>query len=417
LTKPITSGQLAAVAAGNALEFYDFTTFAFFAIQIGQSIFPGSNSSHKLLLSLATFGVGFLTRPLGGIVIGNLGDRLGRKPAIILCFGLMGAAILGMALTPSYSAIGYVAPIFVVFFRLVQGFALGGAVGPATAFLLEAAPVNRRGLYVSLQFATQNLSILAAGVIGLILANSMSAENLSSWGWRVALLIGVLIVPLGLFLQNRLPETLHAASSRQRTKVTPAQLWIALLGVFMLAYGTISTYTMNYLVTFATGTLGLPPRLAFGATATTGFAGMLANPVGGILGDRYGRRPVMLIALGVLACVALPSFIFMSTARTPIALYSSAALMATLLGLGIPSILVSLSESLPQNVRSGGIGMVYAFSISLFGGTAQFIVTWLIGATGSPLAPAWYLLAAALVGLTAISFMHESAPSKQLAID
>ena len=156
---------MAAVVAGNALEFYDFLIFGFFAVQIGAVFFPVKDSTGNLLLTLGTFGVGFLTRPLGGALIGRLGDRIGRKPAMLFSFGLMGASIVGLALTPSYAAIGVAAPVLVVLFRLVQGFALGGEVGPSTAFLMEAAPPGKRGLYVSLQFATQQAAILASGLV------------------------------------------------------------------------------------------------------------------------------------------------------------------------------------------------------------------------------------------------------------
>ena len=159
----LTPGQIGAVAAGNALDFYDFLTFGFFATQIGKVFFPLQNESSSLLLSLATFGVGFLVRPLGGILIGRMGDRRGRKPAMLFSFGLMGFSIVGLALTPGYASIGIAAPVLVVLFRLLQGFALGGEVGPSSAFLMEAAAPSRRGLYVALQFSTQQLATLAAG--------------------------------------------------------------------------------------------------------------------------------------------------------------------------------------------------------------------------------------------------------------
>ena len=214
MTRPIEQHYLPlrkvfAVGVGNALEFYDFITFSFFAIQIGHSFFPESQTSHGLLYSLATFGVGFLTRPLGGLVIGMYGDRVGRKPAMVLSFALMGASILGLALTPSYAQIGIAAPILLVTFRLVQGFALGGEVGPTTAFLVEAAPPYRRGLYVSLQFMTQDLAVLAAGLAGFVLTSWLTPAALDAWGWRIALLIGATIVPIGLHMRRSLPETLH----------------------------------------------------------------------------------------------------------------------------------------------------------------------------------------------------------------
>jgi MFS family permease len=160
MTVKLSKGQLSAVVAGNALEFYDFLVFSFFAIQIGQVFFPGGSPTASLLKTLAVFGAGFLTRPLGGVVIGPLSDRIGRKPTMLFTFALMGLSVAGLALTPSYAAIGLAAPVLVLVFRLTQGFALGGEVGPTTAFLLEAAPKDRRGLYVSLQHAPQYFSVV-----------------------------------------------------------------------------------------------------------------------------------------------------------------------------------------------------------------------------------------------------------------
>src|SRR5436190_2526636 len=169
--KRVPARHVAAVVVGNALEFYDFLTYAFFAVYIGRTFFPANDPATSLLASLGTFGVGFVTRPIGAFVIGRMGDRLGRKPAMILSFSLMGIAITGLALTPSYATIGVAAPALVILFRMLQGFALGGEVGPTTAFLLEAAPPERRGFYTAFQAWTQDLSILASGLIGLGLSN------------------------------------------------------------------------------------------------------------------------------------------------------------------------------------------------------------------------------------------------------
>jgi MHS family citrate/tricarballylate:H+ symporter-like MFS transporter len=412
-TRPVLSlAQLAAVAVGNALEFYDFLVFAFFATQIGHAFFPVHDKFDSLLLTLATFGVGFLTRPLGGLMIGGWGDRVGRKPAMMLSFGLMGLAIVGLALTPSYAVIGLAAPALAVLFRLLQGFALGGEVGPSTAFLLEAAPPEKRGLYVSLQFATQNGAVLIAGLIGLGLANLMSAAALSDWGWRIAFLTGAAVVPFGMILRRRLPETLSAAPQIPRPRLGTAEAKLALLALVLLGADTIATYTMNYMTTYAINTLGIAARIAFGATVVTGLAGVCCNPVGGYLSDRFGRRPVTLIALAAVLLVTLPCFMVMNLWRTPLALLCASALMAALVSLGVPAILVAISESLPPRLRSGGLGLLYALGISTFGGTTQFIVTWLIGLTGSPLAPAWYMSGAVALGVVAMALMRETAPVK-----
>ena len=204
--------HVAAVCVGNALEFYDFVTYAFFAAQIGRCFFPSQARDVILLASLATFGAGFLTRPLGAWVIGRMGDRRGRKPAMLLSFALIGIASIGLPLTPSYASIGALAPILVIGFRLLQGFALGGEVGPSTAFMMEAAPLHRRGLYISLQSMSADAATLAAGAIGVVLAHLLNESQLDAWGWRVALLAGAVIVPFGLYLRRTLGETLHVAA-------------------------------------------------------------------------------------------------------------------------------------------------------------------------------------------------------------
>jgi len=197
----LTRAQIASVTAGNALEFYDFVTYTFFATQIGRALFPGT-ASQSLLLSLATFGVGFLTRPLGGLIIGRMADRRGRKPAMILSFAIMGVAMTGLALTPSFAAAGMAAPVFALFFRLLQGFALGGEVGPNIAYLMEAAPPNRRGLFISLNFASADFAVLVAGLVGFGLSSALTAAQLESWGWRAAFLLGAAIVPIAFWTKS-----------------------------------------------------------------------------------------------------------------------------------------------------------------------------------------------------------------------
>ena len=410
--RTLTIPQLGAVMAGNGLEFYDFLIFGFFAVQIGAVFFPNQDPTTSLLQTLAIFGVGFLTRPLGGAVIGPLGDRIGRKPAMLFCFGLMGFSILGMALTPSFASIGWAAPVLVVIFRLLQGFALGGEVGPATAYLMEAAPAHKRGLYVSLQFATQQAAILTAGLVGVVLSSLLSPQDLNQWGWRIAMLLGVTVVPFALVMRRSLPETLELRADTVRQPLTSAHLWLALVTVAMLASATIATFTMTYMNIFATHTLGFTSALAFGAVVVSGSCGVIFNPLGGWLSDRIGRKPVMMTASGLLCLVGIPCFILMSQLRTPWALYAGTALMSILLSLSLPAIMSSLSESLPQHMRSGGIGIIYAIAISVFGGTAQFVVAWLTDVSGSPLAPSWYMCGALVVGMCGMILMRETAPVK-----
>jgi MHS family citrate/tricarballylate:H+ symporter-like MFS transporter len=207
--------HVAAAVLGNALEFYDFSTYVYFATQIGNTFFPSKSAFASLMASLIVFGAGFVGRPIGAAVIGRYGDRAGRKPAMMLSFALMGAALLGLAFTPSFAAIGIAAPIIVLCLRLLQGFALGGDVGPTTAFLLEAAPVRHRGFYASLQFASQGLSALLSGLVGFLLSRMLDAAALTSYGWRIAFLAGAIILPIGLVIRSTLPETLHHTEERR----------------------------------------------------------------------------------------------------------------------------------------------------------------------------------------------------------
>ena len=201
--------QVAAVCVGNAMEFYDFVTYAFFAAQIGRTFFPSDTRGASLLASLATFGAGFLTRPLGAWVIGRMGDRVGRKPAMLLSFALIGIATIGLPLTPSYAAIGVLAPVLVVGFRLLQGFALGGEVGPSTAFMMEAAPPLRRGLYISLQSMSADGAVLVAGMQGVL---SESKAFLETW----TLIMGVLFVLVVIFLPKGLAGLGQTVRARLR---------------------------------------------------------------------------------------------------------------------------------------------------------------------------------------------------------
>jgi MHS family citrate/tricarballylate:H+ symporter-like MFS transporter len=404
--------HVAAVVAGNALEFYDFMTYSFFALQIGRTFFPSHNPLSSLLASLATFGAGFLTRPLGAYVIGRIADRTGRRPAMLLTFWLMGIAIAGIALTPSYSAIGSAAPILVVSWRLMQGFALGGEVGPTASFLIEAAPQDRRGIYGSLLVGTSGIAVFAAGLVGYGLSSFLEADSLDNWGWRIAFLIGAAVVPLGLAIRRSLPETLHAVDAASITEPgrRGGYTTAALLGLVILASGTMLTYARAYMTTYAVGILGMSSRAAFICTIINGFCTLVFYLIGGWISDRYGRRPVMIIFTLLLAAIALPTFMAINNSRTPEVLYASVALLTAVTGLGQGCVMTAIAESLPQHVRAGALGTIYAVAIAIFGGSAQFVVVWLIGATGNPLVPGWYLLGAALFGLAAMVKTRETAP-------
>jgi len=396
---PLKKRQIAAVAAGNALEFYDFVTYTFFATQIGRTLFPG-NASQSLLLSLATFGVGFLTRPLGGIIIGRMADRRGRKPAMILTFTMMGVAMTGLALTPSYAAVGMIAPIIAVAFRLIQGFALGGEVGPNIAYLMEAAPPNRRGFYISLNFASADFAVLVAGLIGFGLASILTPGELEGWGWRIAFLFGAAIVPVGLRIRRTLVETLP-----DDTEVAPDSIHgraLALLagaGLLIIAGATISNYTLDYLTTYAQSTLHMAVPTAFAATVILGVIGVVGDLAGGLLSDRFGPKRVLVLPWLLLIGSAIPVFHLLNQLRTPTALLASTAVLTIFHILGSSPATIHFAQALPARARAGSIGIVYALAIALFGGTTQLIETLLIRWTHNPVAPGYYMMGAVIVAL------------------
>jgi MFS transporter, MHS family, citrate/tricarballylate:H+ symporter len=405
--------KVVAVGVGNGLEFYDFLTFSFFAIQIGHCFFPQSQTSHGLLYSLASFGIGFLTRPLGAVVIGIYGDRVGRKPAMVLSFALMGAAILGLALTPSYAQIGMAAPILLVTFRLLQGFALGGEVGPSTAFLVEAAPPLQRGLYVSIQWMTQDMAVLAAGLAGYLLTTWLTPAALDAWGWRAAFLIGTAVVPIGLYMRHNLPETIHDVDRQvAAAKPQPVPARLVVLALMLMMAATIYLYGLDYITTYAQDSLHLTPSLAFGATMVVGICAVVADPVSGLLSDRIGRKPVMLGAVVILVLLLVPSYMAMTRLHSISVLYGSVAILAVMQAFLTAPALIAVTESLPKAVRSGGLGIIYALSTCVFGGSTQLAIKALTDLTGSPLAPAWYMTGAVLAGGVAMALMQETAPIK-----
>ena len=402
----ISRAGVAGAIAGNVLEFYDFVTYTFFAVAIGEQFFPSKDPFVSLMLSVATFGVGFVTRPIGGLVIGAYADRAGRKPAMMLTVALMAAGMLLVALTPPYATIGPVAPVLVVLARLVQGFALGGEVGPATAFLLEAAPADRRGFYGSWQIASQGLAAVIAGGVGLALTVGLPKEAMDAWGWRVPFLVGMLIVPVAIYMRVQLPETLdleapttHDSIGAVFASLLTEHLRPVLLALALISSGTVATYIMTYMTTYAMTTLKLGPSVSIAATLVFGLFTFVFALVGGRLSDRFGRKPLLIVPRVLFALVAYPAYYLVNAYKSGLVLLTVTAALALLGSLAAGVSLAIIPESLPGSVRSAGLAAAYAVAVTLFGGTAQIVVTWLIHATGDPLSPAWYLIVSSLVGL------------------
>lgn len=408
-----------AATIGNMLEFYDFITYSFFAIQIGHTFFPSQSEFSSLMLSLATFGAGFVTRPIGGIVLGIYSDRVGRRPAMLLSFALMGAAILTLSLTPSYDRIGLAAPIVVIIARMVQGFALGGEVGPTTAYLIEIASPQRRALMVSWQPTSQQIAATTGALVGVILSKTMPAEALDAYGWRIAFLIGAACLPFGLWMRRTLPETIpphknqtgkpsesvgHLATARRHARLIT-------LALLILASGTIATYVTQYMTTYARTTLQVAPTLAFATTMVSNGLGIAGALLGGWLADRFGRKPVMIWPQLVTLALTYPTFLWIVHSPGALSLLGGFGMLSLIGSLPFSAFYAAFAEGLPQSIRGGAFATIYAVAIASFGGTAQLVVAWLIHVSGNALAPAWYLLFAGLVGLLAMSRFPETAPA------
>jgi MFS family permease len=329
-----------------------------------------------------------------------MADRRGRKPAMILSFAMMGVGIVGLALTPTYRVAGIAASILAVCFRLLQGFALGGEVGPNAAFLMEAAPRHRRGLYLSIHLATADVATLVAGIVGLSLSTLLTGPQLDAWGWRVAFLIGASIVPFGLALRRTLEETLPAEAGEPAPpgSLKPLLL-IAGSGMLILGAGTISNYTLDYLTTYAQDTLHMAVGSAFGATIALGLFGAIGDLATGQLVDRFGPKRVLVGPWIALILLAVPTFYFLDAVRTPRALFGATALLTLLHIFGSSAAILLFILALPARARAGSLSLVYALAIAIFGGSTQVVLKLLIRWSENPVAPGWYMVCAVAAGL------------------
>jgi MFS family permease len=405
---------IAAATLGNALEFYDFMIFSFFAIQIGAAFFPSGDPVASLMASLATFGAGFVTRPLGAWMIGGYADRQGRKPALVLSMLLMGGAIAVMALTPSYAAIGLAAPAIVVLARLVQGFAVGGEVGPATAYLMENASDARRGVVVGMQRVSQLIAVTAGSLVGLALSLLLPDAAFATYGWRIAMLLGVAIVPFALWMRRRLPETHAGVAVHVPDDAGSAHgaRRIYVIGPVLMAAGTICAYVGTYLATFGQASLNLSPTTALAGQLVGNAAALITCLASGWISDLVGRKPALL-AIIVAQIVLIPvSFAWMVGEPALFSFLVGSILLSAAIGAFPSPANTAIIESLPSGKRSRGFALIFSIPVSLFGATTQLMVTWLIVVTGSQMMVAWVPVAGLVLALVATLMLRESAPRK-----
>src|SRR5262245_18769013 len=348
---------IVAVVIGNWLEFYDFLVFTFFAVMIGDAFFPAKNEITRLLGALATFGVGFVTRPIGAAVIGAYADRVGRREALTLTLLLMAVGSGLVALTPSYATIGIAAPFLLVVARLIQGFSCGGEVGPATTYLLESAPPERRAAITAWQGYSQQCAVILGSLIGVILAASLSRDQLYEWGWRVPFILGVFIAPVGLYIRRQLPDAIEESDTQRTSAAVLRELaqhhWRPVVfGVLIICGGTISTYVLNYMNTYAITTLHLSVIICPTLTMT-GAVAAIAGMVLGAWVDRFGRKRMLLASRVIFVATIYPAYLILtSTHATPVVLITINMLDNFLFAIGIGAIYAFLGEGFPKSVRS-----------------------------------------------------------------
>jgi len=418
---------LLAATIGCGLEFYDFITFAFFAVQIGATFFPSGDKYLSLMGALATFGAGFLGRPVGAFVLGAMADRMGRRPVMLLSMVLMGAGITVLALTPGYAQIGLAAPAIAVAARLMQGFALGGEVGASTVYLVEAGTAARRGWNASLQGVAQYLAASAGSLAGLMISAVLTEAQTAAFGWRIALLLGASVVPFAIVVRRSLPETKEPetmgpdakkpeakASEPAAPSGTPAgSPWrVALLGGAIIASGTIATYFFDYAATFGETQLHLSTSAAMTGQLAANVVGLAGCLAGGWASDRWGRRPTLVWPQLAFALLIVPAYAWLLAERTAWALVVVNLGLGFLSNLTTGSMFAAITESLDPRLRGRAFSLIYALPVTVFGGSTQLAVTWLLKVTGQPMSVAWALTAVSLMGVAAMLALPESAPGR-----
>ena len=408
---------IVATSVGNALEWYDITIYGYFAIYVSKAFFPNDDQTTSLLLTFGTFGLAYLARPIGGIVLGAYADRHGRKSSLLISIVLMTIGTFTVAVMPSFASIGILAPIGVLAARLVQGFSAGGEFGSSTAFLVEHRP-DRRGFIASWQFASQGLSNLLASTFGVVLTGWMAPADLNSWGWRIPFLFGVLIGPIGIYIRNHLED----ATAPPAAQISPVkeiflnQKSRVLLGIGALAISTAVNYLIIYMPTYVVKNFNLPPVTGFTATFVGGIVVTLLTPFAGMLSDRIGRTRHMIAANILLLLSVFPMFLLITKNPVPAVIVFVVFVLSTLKAIYYGPLAALMAELLPPAVRATGLGLGYNIGVTLFGGMGPATMTWLGGfALFGDLAPGYYLTAVAILSLGTLLTIHATSAASREA--
>jgi MFS transporter, MHS family, proline/betaine transporter len=401
------TGPRAVIAAviGNGLEWYNFMLYGVFAAIIARLYFPTANVLTSLLLSLGTFSVGFFVRPLGAAVLGAYSDRHGRKPALSLTIMLMCIGTAMIALMPTYAQIGLAAPILLMVARLMQGFSTGGEMGNATAFMREYAPERRTGYYVSWVYASSSLFIALGAAVGSVVSHGFSPEALESWGWRVPFLLGLVIGPVGYVLRTRIADPpehrrTHEPGGTPFRDVITRHPKEAFASGALITLSTICTYTLLiYTPVYAVRALRLPQSAGFTATMVGTITAGVLIPIFGHFVDSLGPRWLLRVAPVLLFVLAYPMFAWINASPSLTTLILYQLVFGVVIAMYQGAILTGIGDMFPNRALATGLGLADNIAVSVFGGTAALMITWMIALTGSNMVPAFYIMAGAVVGL------------------
>jgi MFS family permease len=396
------------VSSGNFLEMYDFMVFGYYAAAIGKAFFPSGNPFLSLMLSLMTFGAGFLMRPLGAIVLGAYTDKHGRRAGLLLTLGLMSIGIFSIAFTPGYATIGVLAPVLVLFGRLLQGFSAGMELGGVSVYLSEIATPGHKGFYVSWQSGSQQVAVMFAASVGVVLSAVLPPDKLNAWGWRVPLLLGCVIVPFLFRLRRSLQETdefvarKHHPSTAEIFRSLITNWGIVVIGMMMVTMTTVSFYMITaYTPTFGNSVLHLSNMDSLLVTLCVGASNLFWLPIMGSISDRIGRRPLLLACTILMLTTAYPAMLWLVKEPSFTRLLTVELWLSFIYGSYNGAMVVFLTEIMPVEVRTSGFALAYSLATAIFGGFTPALSTYLIHVTGNRAVPGLWLSFAAACGLIA----------------
>ena len=396
------------VVSGNFLEMFDFMVYGYYATAIAATFFPAGNAFLSLMLSLMTFGAGFLMRPLGAIVLGAYIDRHGRRAGLILTLGLMACGTLLIALVPGYATIGLAAPLLVLIGRLLQGFSAGVELGGVSVYLAEISTPGRKGFFVSWQSASQQVAVMFAALLGVLLSFKLSPKEMGEWGWRVPFLIGCLIVPFLFFIRRSLRETEEFEQRKHRPTMgellrSMGENWrLAGAGTLLAVMTTVSFYLITaYTPTFGRNVLHMSDFDSLIVTLCVGASNLIWLPVMGSLSDRIGRRTPLIVFSALTLLTAYPAMTWLIAEPSFGRLLAVELWLSFLYGGYNGAMIVTLTEIMPPQLRTTGFSLAYSLATAIFGGFTPAIATGLIHATGNKAMPGLWLSFAAICGLVA----------------